>query len=781
MMGFMSNLLVFNTELGGDPTFVELLERVRETSLGAYAHQDIPFELLVQDLQPERSVDRPAIFQVSFNYMLKYSAPSVNLSDLTLRLEFLYSGGTPFEITVNMWEAEDGLKGLIEYCTELFHHSTITRLVGHFRTLMENIVSNPQQCINEISLLTRSERDQLLMEWNDTATQYPRDLCVSQVFEQQAGKTPGAVALEFNDVRLTYREVDERTNQIARYLRDLGVGPEMPAGVCLRRSPELVLVLLGILKAGGAYLPLDATYPAERISFMLEDAHSQILITEREFRDKLPASTIISICIDEEWSTIAAASVEALPAPALPENLAYIIYTSGSTGTPKGVGVVHRNIVRLVRETDYAAMGPEEVFLLYAPVSFDASTFEIWAALLNGAKLVICPEQNLSLAELGQILKQHSVTTLWLTAGLFHLMVDEHLDDLSGLHQLLAGGDVLSVPHVQRVVGNMDCRMINGYGPTENTTFSCCYTVADGNLSASVPIGKPIANSEAYILDSNMQPVPIGTTGELYLGGEGLARGYVGQPGMTAEKFVPHPHSTSLGVRLYRTGDWVRFRSTGELEFVGRRDGQVKIRGFRIELGEIERVLMQHGAVREAVVIAREEKLSDKQLVAYIVTDVVEIDTFIEELTESLKQHLPAYMIPSSFMPLVQLPLTANGKVDRAALPAPDEHRREQLYVAPRTETEILIAEVFAEVLEQEKVGLHDSFFDAGGHSLLAIQLIGRIRKAFSIDLPLKFFFENPTVQGVAETVQALQLAVQGVAVKDGEQESEAPVEEGFI
>jgi acyl carrier protein len=323
--------------------------------------------------------------------------------------------------------------------------------------------------------------------------------------------------------------------------------------------------------------------------------------------------------------------------------------------------------------------------------------------------------------------------------------------------------------------------MINGYGPTENTTFSCCYTVADGNLSASVPIGKPIANSEAYILDSNMQPVPIGTTGELYLGGEGLARGYVGQPGMTAEKFVPHPHSTSLGVRLYRTGDWVRFRSTGELEFVGRRDGQVKIRGFRIELGEIERVLMQHGAVREAVVIAREEKLSDKQLVAYIVTDVVEIDTFIEELTESLKQHLPAYMIPSSFMPLVQLPLTANGKVDRAALPAPDEHRREQLYVAPRTETEILIAEVFAEVLEQEKVGLHDSFFDAGGHSLLAIQLIGRIRKAFSIDLPLKFFFENPTVQGVAETVQALQLAVQGVAVKDGEQESEAPVEEGFI
>ncbi len=638
LMGFMSNLLVFNTDLGGNPRFVELLERVRETSLGAYAHQDIPFELLVKDLQPERALDRPAIFQVSFNYMLKYSAPSINLSDLSLRLEFLYSGGTPFEITVNMWETDDGLRGLIEYCTDLFQHSTITRLVGYFRRLLESLAANPEQRISEIPLLSQSERDQQLLEWNNTATAYPRQLCVSQVFEEQARKTPDAIALEYNDVRLTYREVDEKTNQIARYLRDFGVGPEMPVGVCMRRSPELVLALLGILKAGGAYLPLDVSYPADRITFMLEDSHVPILITEREFLDKLPVSTAISISIDEEWPTVASLAPEPVPVTAMPENLAYIIYTSGSTGTPKGVAVVHHNIVRLVRETNYATFGPGEVFLLLAPVSFDASTFEIWGALLNGAKLAICPEQNPSMSELGAILKRHEVSTLWLTAGLFHLMVDEHHDDLSTLRQLLAGGDVLSVPDVRRVVENVGCRMINGYGPTENTTFSCCYTVSDANaLSASVPIGRPIANTEAYVLDAGMELVPVGTVGELYLGGDGLARGYVGQPGLTARKFVPHPHSVRPGARLYRTGDWVRFRSNGDIEFIGRKDGQVKIRGFRIELGEIEAALMRHEAVKEAAVVAREEKLSDKRLVAYVVTDAAaEINTVVEELRDNL-------------------------------------------------------------------------------------------------------------------------------------------------
>ena len=784
MMGFMSNLLVFNTDLGGNPTFIELLERVRETSLGAYAHQDIPFELLVKDLQPERSLDRPAIFQVSFNYMLKYSAPSVNLSDLTLRLEFLYSGGTPFEITVNMWETEDGnaLKGLIEFCTDLFHHSTITRLVEYFRRLMESIVSKPGQHIAEMPLLTETERNQVLREWNDTATPYPRNLTVSELFEQQAAKTPQAIALQLHDACFTYREVDEKTNQIARYLRDLGVAPEMAVGVCLHRSPQLVLILLGILKAGGAYLPLDASYPPERITFMLEDTRAQILIAGRELLDKLPVSGTINICIEDEWAAVAAASPEPLLPVAQPENLAYVIYTSGSTGTPKGVSVVHHNIARLVRGNNYAVMGTEEVFLLFAPVSFDASTFEIWAALLNGARLVICPAQNPSLSELGQILKQYSITTLWLTAGLFHLMVDEHLDDLSGLHQLLAGGDVLSVPHVRRVIEKPGCRMINGYGPTENTTFSCCYTVTDANaLTASVPIGKPINNSEAYVLDAGMQPVTIGTIGELYLGGDGLARGYVGQPGLTAQKFVPHPHSSKPGARLYRTGDWVRYRNTGDLEFIGRKDGQVKLRGFRIELGEIEATLMRHEGVKEAIVIALEEKLADKRLVAYVTTDAEDLSTFIEELRESLKQQLPPYMMPSAFVPLDRLPLTPNGKVDRAALPAPDEHSRKEMYVAPQTESEIAIAEMFAEVLGQERVGLLDSFFDAGGHSLLAVQLIGRIRKLYSVEVPLKFFFENPTVQGVAETVQAMQVAVQGAESKPEDQESEALVEEGFI
>ncbi len=784
LMGFMSNLLVFNTDLGGNPSFTELLERVRETSLGAYAHQDIPFELLVKDLQPERALDRPAIFQVSFNYMLKYSAPSVSLSDLTLSLEFLYSGGTPFEITVNMWETDDGLQGLIEYCSDLFRHDTITRLVGYFRNLLESVATNPKQPISEIPLLKPAERAQLLREWNNTSTAYPREICVPQLFEQQARKTPAAIALECGSVRLTYAEADEKSNQIARYLRDFGVGPEMAVGVCMRRSPELVLVLLGILKAGGAYLPLDASYPAERIGFMLEDAHAQILVAEREFLDRLPASAPISICIDDEWPAIGSMAMDPLPPLALSANLAYVIYTSGSTGTPKGVAVVHHNIVRLVRETSYAAMGPQEVFLLLAPVSFDASTFEIWGALLNGAKLVIAPEQNPSLSELGEILKQHQVTTLWLTAGLFHLMVDEHLESLSTLRQLLAGGDVLSVPHVRRVVENLGCRMINGYGPTENTTFSCCYTVSDvSSIAGTVPIGRPIANTEAYVLDANMEPVPAGTFGELYLGGEGLSRGYVGRPELTAQKFVPHPHSVKPGERVYRTGDWARFRISGELEFSGRRDSQVKIRGFRIELGEIEAALMRHEAVKEAVVITREEKLSDKRLVAYIVTDAADINAVIEELKESLKQKLPPYMMPSGFVALERLPLNANGKIDRAALPDPENQSREDSYVEPQTEMEISIAGMFEEVLGREKVGLHDNFFDAGGHSLLAVQLIGRIRKAFSVDPPLRMLFENPTVQGVSEAVQALQFATQGSADAPATEmdDLEAVMEEGTI
>jgi amino acid adenylation domain-containing protein len=760
LMGFLANILVFNTDLGGDPTFVELLERVRETALGAYAHQDLPFEFLVQDLQPERSLSRPAIFQISFNYMLNYSAPTVNLTDLSLRLERLHSGASHFEISVDMWETEDGVNGVIEYCTDLFHHSTITQLVTRFRRLLEGVATNANQHISDLPLLSQSDRDEILLQWNDTRTAYPRERSVPQLFEQQTELTPNAIALEFRDSVFTYREVDQKATQIAHYLRDLGVGQEMPVGVCLGRSPELIFVLLGILKAGGAYLPLDASYPAERLSFMLEDTHCQVLITDRPLLDPLPVSAMITICIDEEWSVIAEKPCERLPVLPQPENLAYIIYTSGSTGAPKGVAVVHHNIIRLVRETSYASIGRDEVFLLLAPVSFDASTLEIWAPLLNGARLAICPEPNPSLPELGAVLKKHQVTTLWLTAGLFRLMVDEQLESLASLLQLIAGGDVLSVPHVRRVIENLSCRMINGYGPTENTTFSCCHTVRGADdLTSTVPIGRPIANTQAYVLDTRMQPVPAGTVGELYLGGEGLARGYVGRPELTAEKFVPHPHSLEPGARLYRTGDWARYSCTGELEFIGRKDGQVKIRGFRIELAEIEAHMAKNPAVQDVVVLASQKSGShEKRIVAYVVPkDSAPVS--ISDLREYAQQRMPEYMMPSGWMILEALPLTANGKVDRDALNRYDDLNpaEGEIYITPRTAAEQTLAQIWQELLEVERVSCESGFFDLGGHSLLAMQAISRINKTFSIDLPTRMFFEFPTVAGLARAIEELK------------------------
>ena len=759
LMGFLANILVFNTDLGGDPTFVELLERVRETALGAYAHQDLPFEFLVQDLQPERSLNRPPIFQVSFNYMLNYSAPAVNLSNLTLRLERLHSGASHFEISVDMWETEDGLNGVIEYCTDLFHHETISQLVTRFRRLLEGVADNAHQHISDLPLLSESDQNQILFEWNDTATPYPRELCVHRLFEQQADRTPSAVAVEFKDQRFSYREVDERATKVARYLRDLGVGPEMPVAVCLGRSPELIFVLMGILKAGGAYLPLDASYPAERLAFMLEDTQCQVLVTERALLDRLPVSAMITVCIDEEWSVIAEKQSAGRSDLTRPENLAYIIYTSGSTGKPKGVAVVHHNIVRLVRETAYASMSSDEVFLLLAPVSFDASTFEIWAPLLNGAKLAICPEPTPTPTELGALLNKHQVTTLWLTAGLFRLMVDEQLDSLASLRQLISGGDVLSVTHVRRVIENLPCRMINGYGPTENTTFSCCHTVRGvDDLNGTVSIGRPIANTEAYVLDGKLQPVPVGTIGELYLGGEGLARGYVGRPDLTAGKFVAHPHSARPGARLYRTGDFARYRNAGELEFFGRRDGQVKIRGFRIELGEIEALIARHPAVQDVVVlVAQKSENQEKRIVAHVVPkDGAPVS--VSDLREHAQRHLPEYMAPAGWVIMEALPLTPNGKVDRDALERHDDRGldREETYEPPRTATEQTLAQIWQELLEVDRVSRKTNFFDLGGHSLLAMQAISRINKAFSVDLSTRTFFESPTVASLAQAVEEL-------------------------
>jgi amino acid adenylation domain-containing protein len=643
---------------------------------------------------------------------------------------------------------------LLKYNVGLFESSTIVRLLGHLETLLNAIAVSPTQRLGELSILTETEKQQLVYEWNDTARDYPQKT-VHQLFEEQSARTPDAIAIIYDREQVTYRELNLRANQFANHLRRLGVGPEVPVGIWMERSVELVVALIGILKAGGVYVPIDRQQPRERIAFTLDDVQAKLLLTQEHLRDELPASDQV-LFLDTQWPQIAQQSAENPKVSISPDNPAYVMYTSGSTGQPKGVSVPHRAVVRLVKETDCAKFDEHEVFLQLAPVSFDASTLELWGSLLNGARLVIAPAATPSLAELGEILKCNLVTTVWLTAGLFHLMVDERLEDLKSVRQLLAGGDVLSVSHVERYLAGADdgAVLINGYGPTENTTFSCTHRMGSGWQSggASVPIGRPIANTQVYVLDQQMKLAPVGIAGELYVGGEGLAREYLRRPELTAEKFVPHPYSPVPGARLYRTGDQVRRLPDGAIEFLGRIDQQVKIRGFRVELGEIETVLNGHEGVRETVVVARADESGTRRLIAYVVFEGEEVCT---ELRRFLRQRLPTYMIPSQFVSLTELPLTVNGKVDRRALPDPEINRAavDAEFCGPRTPAEEMLASIWSEVFRLSKVGIHDSFFELGGESILAIKLISRLNKDFDIELPVRALFEQPTIAELATLI----------------------------
>jgi amino acid adenylation domain-containing protein len=619
LIGFFVNTLVMRSDLSFDPTFRQLLRRVKDVALGAYAHQDLPFERLVEELQPERGLSHNPLFQVMFALQnARGAAPE--LAGLTLSPLPVERVTSKFDLALFMWEEAEELKITMEYSTDLFEAATITRMLGHFRVLLEGAAADPDRRLSELPLSTDAERHQLLVEWNNTQTDYPRDKTVQQLFEAQVEQTPDAIAIVFEGERLTYAELNERANRVAHYLRARGVGAEARVGIMVERSMEMVVGLLGILKAGGAYVPLDPAYPQERLSFMLRDAAVPVLLTQSRLMESLPEHGAEVICLDTQWAEIATQSTEPVDGGATAESLAYVMYTSGSTGRPKGVAVTHRSIVRLIKDTNYVELSPREVLLQFAPVSFDASTFELWGCLLNGARLVVFPTHKPSLEELSRVLEEQRVTTLWLTAGLFHQMVDGHLEGLQGVRQLLAGGDVLSVPHVEQVLRELpDCHLINGYGPTENTTFTCCHRVAAGApLNGSVPIGRPISNTQVYILDQHLQPVPIGVPGELYIGGDGLARGYLNRPELTAERFIADPFRTAPDARLYKTGDRVRYLADGTIEFLGRLDQQVKVRGYRIELEEIETVLAEHPAVEQAVVLAREDQPGDKRLVAYV-------------------------------------------------------------------------------------------------------------------------------------------------------------------
>jgi amino acid adenylation domain-containing protein len=659
-----------------------------------------------------------------------------------------------FDLTLFPVEHAGTLSVKLEYNTDLFEQQTIARMLGHYQVLLHGIVENPEQRLSELPLLTDAEQRQLLVEWNATGRDYPRDQCVHELFVAQVGKTPDAVAVVFEGQQLTYRELNGRANQLAHYLQRLGVGPDVLVALCLDRSVEMVVGLLAILKAGAAYVPLDPSYPQERLAFMLADTQAPVLLTQQRLVDVLPQHTAQLFCLDRDWAIVSHESAENLPVQTTVDNLAYVIYTSGSTGQPKGVAVPHRAINRLVINTDYITLTSEEVVAQAANVSFDAATFEIWGALLNGARLVILPKETLlSPQQLSQAIAKQGITVMFLTTALFNEMVRRVPAALQRLQHLLFGGEAVDAQRVRELLESGTPRnLLHVYGPTETTTFASWYQVTHVEKGAkTVAIGRPIANTEVYILDGQRQPVPIGVVGELHIGGDGLARGYLHHPELTAEKFIPHPFSTEPGARLYKTGDLVRYLPDGAIEFVERVDTQVKLRGYRIELGEIEAVLRRHPAVREAVVLVREDQPGDKRLAAYVLAGEAGAPS-PQTLRTYLRQKLPEYMIPSAFVSLDTWPLTPSGKVDRRTLPPPEQIEPEAPLEgeAPRTPLEELLAGIWADVLKVDKVSIYDNFFDLGGHSLLAIQVVWALERHLGRTVPVASLFHAPTIAHLA-------------------------------
>ncbi|MEH2093528.1 non-ribosomal peptide synthetase, partial [Nostoc sp.] len=766
LIGFFVNTLVMRTNLAENPSFSELLPRIREMALSAYAHQDLPFEMLVEALQPERVLCHTPLFQVMF---VLQNAPmsEIELTGLTVSSLPIESSTAKFDLTLIMENTATGLFGWWEYNTDLFDSSTIERVTSHFVTLLEGIVSNPSEQISQLPLLTQIEQQQLLVKWNDTQSNYPQE-SIPQLFEEQVELTPDAVAVMFENEHLTYRELNSRANQLAHYLQSLGVGADVLVGICVERSLEMVVGLLGILKAGGAYVPLNPEYPQERLTFMLEDTQLSVILTQEKLVNKLGYHLLRGlgerkasvICLDSNWDIINQHTQQNPTTSVIADNLAYVMYTSGSTGQPKGVSIIHRSVVRLVKETSYINISAQDVIAQASNHAFDAATFEIWGALLNGARLVgVNKDLALSPQDFAAFMRSQRISVLFLTTALFNQIAQEVPSAFNSLRHLLFGGEAVDPKWVKEVLKNgAPQRLLHVYGPTENTTFTSWYLVQDVPEGATtIPIGQPISNTQIYLLDSQLQSVGVGVPGELYIGGDGLAREYLNRTELTQEKFIPNPFSSDPHSRLYKTGDKARYLSNGNIEYSGRIDNQVKIRGLRIELGEIEVVLSQYSDVQVSYVIVREDTPGDKRLVAYIVTHQHSQPT-MGEIRQFLKTKLPDYMIPSAIVILESFPLTPNGKVDRLALPKPDlDTILLEKYIAPHTPIEEMLTLLWAQVLKVEQVGIYDNFFELGGHSLLATQLVSRIRTSLKVELPLRELFARATVAELAQSVEQLQ------------------------
>nr|VFJ71635.1 MAG: amino acid adenylation domain-containing protein [Candidatus Kentron sp. FW] len=756
LIGFFANILVMRHDLSEDLKFSKFLAKAKQTALGAYAHQDLPIEKLIDELNLERQLSYSPLFQVMFVW---HNTPQVNPKLDELTLEFLPRNSTiaRFDLTLSMEEiekaskeAQNEIQGFFEYNTALFNHETIERMLDHFKTILYGIVANPEDKVSELPMLTEKEKHRMLVEWNNTKTDYPKDKCIHELFEEQVERTPDSIAVVFEDQSLTYKELNSKANQLAHYLRKLGVKPETLVGIFVERSLEMTVGLLGILKAGGAYIPLDPEYPKERLEFIIEDTQAPILLTQEKFINTLPQQQTKIICLDKDWGIIEKEDSEYPAFTVEPNNLCYVIYTSGSTGRPKGVMNIHKALCNLFFwMQDTYRLTSNDAMLQKIPFSFDVATSEILWPILNGARVVFPkPEGHKDISYLISLIKKQKITILNFVPPMLKIFLeDKDVKTSTSIRQVNCGGESLPSELQNQFFDSLDAELHNQYGPTEAAITTSFWQCRKDSKFQLAPIGVPISNTQLYILDKFLSPVPIGVFGELHIGGMNLARGYHKRPDLTAERFIPNPFSKDPESRLYKTGDLGRWLIDGNIEFLGRVDHQVKVRGFRIELGEIEATLTEHPGIKNAAVLAREEQLGSKQLVAYLVP-TTEQGSSVHELRGFLNRKLPDYMIPATFVFLEKLPLNPNGKVDRKALPAPDFHvTREHEFVTPRNETEKAISEIWKEVLGIEKVSIYDNFFEIGGNSLLTVRLVAKIGQQLEKTLPVSKIFEYPTIE----------------------------------
>lgn len=768
LIGFFVNTLVLRADLSGNPRFDDLLVKVRAAALEAYAHQDLPFEMLVDELQPQRDLSRNQLFQVFF-VLQTARMTSVTFAKLILTPVEVDKKTAPFDLALSVADLPQRLMASLEYNTDLFDAATIQRMLAHYRALLEGIVADPGQRLLDLPLLSEAERHQLLLEWNDTRTDCSTDVCVHELFETQVQRTPDAVAVMFGDEQLSYGALNQRANQLAHYLRELGVGPEAPVALCMERSQELVIGLLGILKVGAIFVPIDPAYPGHRQAFMVRDCEASVLLTQKPLLEQLPSGAARVVCLDDDWKAIAGES-RANPIHCVGSaNAAYLIYTSGTTDEPKGVIVEHGNLASVVRASQAQfGFAANDIMPCMASLSFDIFLFELFNPLLaGGTSILLSHHPSLDLDRLLEIL--HQVTVIHAVPSLMRQIVNSvraigiRNRKYENLRMIFVGGDLVPPAILEDLEHTFPASSIRVlYGPTEGTIICSSHAFSSRLKNVKHVIGRPLNNAVLGLYDRHQNLAPIGVAAEIHIGGAGVSRGYLNRPELTAEKFVMIDNQ-----RFYRTGDWARYLPDGKIEFLGRMDDQVKIRGYRLELREVEAVLEQHPSVRDAVVVVLEDAPGDRRLIVYLVPDRARLPV-VDELRSFLQGRLPAYMIPSAFVMLDALPLTPNGKIDRSALPAVQRSRTDlQPFVAPRGPLERALVGIWATALGLERLGVHDNFFELGGHSLLATQVISRVREAFQVTLPLRSIFENPTVSGLAVAIVQRQAEDASSAVRE--------------